>query len=93
MVCSLGIIAIDSGKSKVIDLYSDYTENKLQVLTFAAITSIWISLQCCNLVYNIQHGSAHQPRYSIKPVDTCTYEYEDGLVEETMTILFMFTAS
>ena len=50
VVCSFGIIAIDSRKSKVIDLYSDYTENKLQALTFAAIsTSIWISLHHCNL--------------------------------------------
>ena len=37
---------------------------------------------------NVHHGSAHQPRYSIIPVDTCTYGYEGGLVEETMTILF-----
>ena len=40
VVCSFGIIAIDSRKSKVIDLYSDYTGNKLQALTFAAITSV-----------------------------------------------------
>ena len=33
---------------KIIDLYSDYTENKLQELTFIAITSVCISLQYCN---------------------------------------------
>ena len=93
VVCSFGTIVLDSRKSKVIDLYSDYTENKLQALTFAAITSVWTSLQCCNLAYNVHHGSAHQPRYSISPVDTCAYGYEGGLVEETMTILFTFTAS
>ena len=49
VVCSFGIIVIDSRKSKVIDLYSDYTENKFQALTFVAITSVRISLQCCNL--------------------------------------------
>ena len=49
VVCSLKIIALDSRKSKIIDLYSDYTENKLQALTFAAITSVWISLKRCNL--------------------------------------------
>ena len=49
VVCSSGIIVIDSRKSKVMNLYSDYTENKLQALTFAAITSVWISLQRCNL--------------------------------------------
>ena len=49
VVCSFGIIAPGSRKSKVVDLYSDYTENKLQALTIAVITSIWISLQCCNL--------------------------------------------
>ena len=49
VVCSFGIIMLDSRKSKIIDLYSDYTENKLQALTFAAITSVWISLQCCNV--------------------------------------------
>ena len=92
-MCSFGIIALDSRKSKVIDLYSNYTENKLLVLAFAAITSIWISLQHCNLAYNIHHGPAHQPRCSISPVDTCTYGYEGGLVEETMTILFTFTVS
>ena len=49
VVSSFGIIALDGRKSKDIDLYSDYTENKLQTLTFTAITSISISLQCWNL--------------------------------------------
>ena len=49
VVCSFEIISLDSRKSKIIDLYIDYTENKLQVLTFAVITSVWISLQLCNL--------------------------------------------
>ena len=40
-----GISALESRESKEIDLYSDYTKNKLQVLTFVAITSVWISLQ------------------------------------------------
>ena len=40
VACSFGIIAIDSRKSKVIDLYSDYIENKLLALTFVAITSV-----------------------------------------------------
>ena len=93
MVCSNENIALDSRKSKIIDLYSDYTENKLQALTFAVITSVWISLQRCNLAHNVHHGSAHQPRYSVRPVDTCAYGYESGLVDETMTILFTFTAS
>ena len=93
VVCSFGIIALDSRKNKIIDLYSDYTENKLQALTFEAITSVWISLQCCNLASNVHHGSAHQPSYSSSPVDTCAYGYEGGLVEEMMTILFTFTAS
>ena len=93
MVCSLEIIALASRKSKIIDLYSDYTENKLQELTFAVITSVWVSLPCCNLAQNSHHGSVQQPRYSVSPVDTCTYGYESGLVEETMTILFTFTVS
>ena len=38
MVSSFGITALDSMESKEIDLYSDYTKNKLQVLTLAAIT-------------------------------------------------------
>ena len=41
----LWIVILDSKKSKEIDLYSDYTENKLQMLTFSAITSVCISLQ------------------------------------------------
>ena len=32
------IIVLDSRKSKEIDLYSNYTENKLQALTFTATT-------------------------------------------------------
>ena len=54
-----------------IDLYSDYTKNKLQALTFAAITSVWISVQSWNLVYNVHHGLADQPRYSFRPAVTC----------------------
>ena len=69
-VCSFEIIAIDSRKSNVIDLYNDCTENKLQMLTLAAITSVWISIQCCNVALNIHHGPAHQSRYSIIPVVT-----------------------
>ena len=92
MVSSFEIITLDSRKSKIIDLYSDYTENKLQALTFAVITSIWISLQHCNLAYIVHHESVHQPRYSVSPVDTCAYGYESGLVEDTMMILFTFTA-
>ena len=49
VVSSFGIISLDSRKSKKIDLYSDYTENKLQALTFAAITSVCISVQHWNL--------------------------------------------
>ena len=39
------------------------------------------------MAYNVHHGSAHQPKYSVSPVDTCAYEYEGGLVEEMMTTL------
>ena len=49
VVSSFGITALDSRKGKIMDLYSDYTENKLQALTFAAITSVCTGLQCCNL--------------------------------------------
>ena len=35
---SFEIIALDSRASKKINLYSNHTENKLQALTFAAIT-------------------------------------------------------
>ena len=35
---SFEVIALDSRASKKIDLYSNYTENELQALTFAAIT-------------------------------------------------------
>ena len=45
MVSSFGITALESRENKEIKLYSDYTKNILQVLTFAAITSVWISLQ------------------------------------------------
>ena len=93
MVCSFEIIVLASRRSKIIDLYSDYTENKLQALTFAVITSVWISLQRCNLAYNVRHESVHQPRYSVSPVDTCAYGYESGLVEKMTTILYTFTES
>ena len=39
---SFEVIALDSKVSKKIDLYSSHTENKLQVLTFAAITFVSI---------------------------------------------------
>ena len=62
---------LESRKSKEIDLYNDYSKNKLQSLTLAAITSVWISLQSWDLVYSVQHGLADQPRYSFSPVITC----------------------
>ena len=49
MVSSFGITVLDSRESKEIDLYSDYTKNKLRASTFAAITSVWISLQSSDL--------------------------------------------
>ena len=45
MVSSFGITVLESRESKEIDLSSDCTKNKLQALTFAAIASVWISLQ------------------------------------------------
>ena len=43
---SFEVIALDSRASEKIDLYSNHTENKLQPLTFAAITLVCICLQC-----------------------------------------------
>ena len=60
MVCSFEITALESRKSKEIDLYVT-TKNKVQALAFAVISSIWISLQSWNLAYNIHHGLADQP--------------------------------
>ena len=71
VVCSFEITAIKSRKNKEIDLYSDYTKNKLQALPFTAITSVWISLQSWNLAYNVHHGLADQPRYSFSLAVTC----------------------
>ena len=51
MVSSFGITAIESRKSKEINLYSDYTKIKLQAFTVVAITSIRISLQHWDLAY------------------------------------------
>ena len=65
MVSSFGITVLESRKSKEIDLYSNYTKNKLQALTLAAITSIWISLQSWDLAYSVHHGLVDQPRYSL----------------------------
>ena len=58
MVSSFGITALESRKNKEIDFYSDYSKNKPEALTFAAITSVWISLQSWNLAYNVHHGLA-----------------------------------
>ena len=49
-ISSFEVIALDSRASKRIDLYSNHTENKLQVLTFAAIILVYICLQCWDLV-------------------------------------------
>ena len=38
---SFEVIALDSQASKKIDLHSNHTESKLQVLTFAAITQVY----------------------------------------------------
>ena len=70
MVSSFGITVLESRKSKEINLYSDYT-NKLQVLSLAAITSVWISLQSWDLAYSVHHGLADQPMYSFSPAVTC----------------------
>ena len=43
------VIALDSRMSKKINLHSNHTENKLQALTFAAITLLCICLQCWDL--------------------------------------------
>ena len=82
MVSSFGITVLDSRESKEINLYSDYTKNKLQVLTFAAITSSWISLQSWDLAYNVHHGLADRPRYSFSPAVNCAWMYEDGFTEK-----------
>ena len=71
MVSRFGITALESRKSKEIDLYSDYTKNKLQALTLAAITSVQISLQSWDSAYSAHHGLADQPRYSFSPAVTC----------------------
>ena len=44
MVSSFGITVLDNRKSKEIDLYSDYTKNILQALTFTTISSVWIKI-------------------------------------------------
>ena len=91
MVCSFEITALEIRKNKEIDLYSNCTKNKLQALAFAAITSVWISLQSWNLAYNVHHELADQPMYSFILVVTCTLAYEGGLLDEMMMILFTFT--
>ena len=71
VVSSFGITILQSRKNKEIDLYSDYTKNKLQALAFTAITSVWISLKSWNLAYNVHYELADQPRYSFSPTVTC----------------------
>ena len=71
MVSGFGITALDSRKNKETNFYNDYTKNKLQVLTFTAITSVWISLQSWNLAYNVHHGLADQPRLSFSSAAPC----------------------
>ena len=46
VACSFGIIVIDSRKSKVIYLYSDYTENKLQALFYLFYLFVLSSQPC-----------------------------------------------
>ena len=93
MVSSFGITALESRKSKEIDLYSDYTKSKLQALTLAAINFVWISLQSWDLAYSVHHGLADRPRYSFNPAVTCAWMYEGSFIEETATFLFMSTTS
>ena len=46
---SFEVIALDSKASKKLDLYWNHIENKLQALTFAAITFVNICLQSWDL--------------------------------------------
>ena len=71
MVSNFRITVLDSRKNKEMDLYSNYTKNKLNVLTFTAITSIWISIQSWDLAYNVHHGLADRPSANCRSAVTC----------------------
>jgi len=47
VVSNFGIIALYNRKSKEIDLYNNYSKNKLQVLAFVTITSV------CSVLHSV----------------------------------------
>ena len=85
IVSSFGITVLDSirRKSKEINLYSDYT--KLQAFTFAAITSIWISLQSWDLAYHVHHRLAE-----ISFPSKCMFVQTIQVFAETVTYVYKY---
>ena len=78
-------------KNREIDLYSDSTENKLLVLVFAAIISVWIGVKAgiwLKIFTMIKHGI-----FLLYCYLRLQYVYQGSFGEEMATILLMSTAS
>ena len=87
LVISFEAIVLDSTVSKKIKLYSNYTDNKLQVLSFTAITLVCICLQRYDLALKSQVSYCSNSK-----VD-CMLMHGGGFAKEMVTVLFLSTAS
>jgi len=59
MPLALGVMALQSGIIKKIDLYSNHWENKLQVLTKMDATYEWNVTRSFNLHHRVRHEQGH----------------------------------
>ena len=72
MIClvnAFGVIAIESWKSKIIDLYSDYGEKNYRRL----ITHEGNELRNCDLSHCAHHELGNSPRYSVMTTACTVY--------------------
>jgi len=83
-----GVIALDNGNSKEIDLYRDHVKDKT---TDVYIHSYNFHLQYSNVLgFGLKYTlwMAHQLMYSLSRIVTCTYKYGGSLVKKIEIIFF-----
>jgi len=59
MLTTLGLMALEKGYNKKINLYIKHLKNKLQALTKADVTYEWNVTWSCNLHHRVFHEQGH----------------------------------
>ena len=82
MLTTFGVTALKSSSNRMIDLYSKYLENKLQVLTKMTVTYKRNAVLHCNLHHRVRHelGSPLHGECFLLPLFFITYR--DKISEE-----------